>query len=201
MLVRFYINLLLNNSGLWYVNLNNYFWIGAVLWILLYVKILVSPEFLYGPDVFQYKINEFKRRAYVYDNVWITNSMQVINIQDAALKDKIEGSVQKYILEIEDVAVNTELFLIQNCKMNDLANKFNIPKSHVNYIFKYHCKVSFSDFKKIIRIQKALALIEQGFLKNNTLEALAAHTGFSSYSPFFKSFKSITGLSPKEYIE
>jgi AraC-like DNA-binding protein len=201
MLLRFFVNLLLNKSGLWYVNLNNYFWIGAVLWIILYVKILISPAFLHGPDVFQYKMNEYKKRAFVYDNIWITNNTHVINIQDAALKEKIGGSIQKYISEIEDAAVNTELFLIQNCKMNDLANKFNIPKSHVNYIFKYHCKVSFSDFKKIIRIQKAIELIAQGFLINNTLEALAAHTGFSSYSPFFKSFKSITGLSPKEYIE
>ena len=201
MLLRFYVNLLLNKSGLWYVNLNNYFWIGAVLWIILYVKIIASPELLYGHDIFQYKINEYKKRAFVYDHIWITTNKKVINIQDAALKEKIESSIQKYILEIEDVAVNTQLFLIQNCKMNDLANKFNIPKSHVNYIFKYHSKVSFSDFKKIIRIQKAIELIEQGFLINNTLEALAAHTGFSSYSPFFKSFKSITGLSPKEYIE
>jgi AraC-like DNA-binding protein len=76
-----------------------------------------------------------------------------------------------------------------------------VPKSHVVFLFKYHCTISFVDFKKIIRVQKAVLLIEEGFLKSNTLEALAVRTGFSSYSPFFKSFKSITGMSPKDYLK
>jgi AraC-like DNA-binding protein len=41
--------------------------------------------------------------------------------------------------------------------------------------------------------------MEEDYLKSNTMESLANDVGFSSYSPFFKSFKTITGLSPQEY--
>jgi AraC-like DNA-binding protein len=81
----------------------------------------------------------------------------------------------------------------------DLANYLNIPKSHLIYVFKYHSNISFIDFKKIIRIQKSTLLISEGYLKVNTFESLAAEVGFSTYSAFFKSFKSIIGVSPQEY--
>ena len=200
MLIRFLINMLFNDSELWYLNKNKFLWVAALLWIVLYIKILYSPEFLYGYDILQNKIKEYKKNAIVFDHIWSTTSRQVINIQDMVLKEKIEGSIQNYILEIEHYALNTDLFLTENFKVNNLANKLNIPKSHVLYLFKYHSSISFSDFKKIIRVQKSIELIEAGYLKTNTLESLAAVTGFSSYSPFYKSFKLITSTSPQTYF-
>jgi AraC-like DNA-binding protein len=200
MLIRFLINMLLNDSELWYRNKNNFLWVAALLWIVLYIKILYSPEFLYGYDILQNKIKEYKKNAIVFDHIWSTTSKQVINLQDLVLKEKIEGSIQNYIIDIEHYALNTDLFLTENFKVNDLANKLNLPKSHVLYLFKYHSSISFSDFKKIIRVQKSIELIEAGYLKTNTLESLAAVTGFSSYSPFYKSFKLITSSSPQTYF-
>jgi AraC-like DNA-binding protein len=43
--------------------------------------------------------------------------------------------------------------------------------------------------------------LKSDYLKTNTIEALAMEVGFSSYSPFFSSFKNITGLAPLEYIK
>lgn len=199
MLIRFLINMLCNDSELWYRNKNNFLWVAALLWIIMYIKILYSPEFLYGYEILQNKIKEYKKNAIVFDHIWSTTSRQVINLQDVVLKEKIEGSIQNYIIDIEHYALNTNLFLTENFKVSDLANKLNLPKSHVLYLFKYHSTISFSDFKKIIRVQKSILLIEDGYLKTNTLESLAAVTGFSSYSPFYKSFKMINNTSPQSY--
>lgn len=199
MLIRFLINLLFNDSELWYRNKNNFLWVAALLWIVLYIKILYSPEFLYGYDILQNKIKEYKKNAIVFDHIWLLSSKEVINLQDLVLKEKIGRNIQNHILEIEHFALNTNLFLTENFKVSDLANKLSLPKSHVLYLFKYHSTISFSDFKKIIRVQKSILLIEDGYLKTNTLESLAAVTGFSSYSPFYKSFKTITNTSPQSY--
>jgi AraC-like DNA-binding protein len=201
MLIRFLLNVAMNNDLLWFKNQKDYLWISAFCWIGIYVKMLIYPEILYGYDIFQKKINDYKKSAIVFNHIWITSGKQVVNIQDAALKEKIVDSIQNYIIAIELLAINTDLFLKDDFTINDLVNKLNAPKSHVVYLFKYHCTISFVDFKKIIRVQKAVLLIEEGFLKSNTLEALAVRTGFSSYSPFFKSFKSITGMSPKDYLK
>ena len=91
---------------------------------------------------------------------------------------------------------NPNYFLIDK-----LAVEMKVPKSHLKYIFKYHSKISFSEFKKTIQIKNAIEFIDKGYLKTNTLDSLAIKTGFSSYSPFFKSFKSITNLSPQDYVK
>lgn len=200
MLLRFLISLTLGNVTYWYINQNNFLWLGALIWIMMYIKILYSPDFLYGYEVFQSKIREYKKHNIIFDNIWIMDSSkQMTNIQDTVLKEKISLNIENYVLEMEHLAVNTNLFYSNTLKKEDLALKLNIPKSHLGYIFKYHAAISFADFKNIIRIQKSILLIEEGYLKSNTMESLAVETGFTSYSSFFKSFKSITGLSPYEY--
>jgi AraC-like DNA-binding protein len=166
----------------------------------MYVKILYSPDFLYGYDIFQIKIKEYNKNNIIFENIWTFDySKKELNIQDSVLKDKIDSNIGSYILKIEHLALNTNLFFTENLDIAHLAQKMMIPKSHALYIFKYHALISFNDFKKIIRIQKTIQLIDEGFLKNSTMESLASQTGFSSYSSFFKSFKSIIGLSPQSY--
>ena len=187
-------------AGLWYQYNKEFLWINALLWILLYIKVLYSPEFLYGYDVFQNKIKEYKKHKIVFDNIWVVkNPISISNLQHNALQEKLTHEIENYILQIEHLALNTPLYFSESFKIQDLSNKLSIPKSHVAFVFKYHAKISFNDFKKIIRIQKGITLIENGFLKNNSMESLAEETGFSSYSAFFKSFKNIIGMSPKEY--
>jgi AraC-like DNA-binding protein len=201
MLIRYILNLAVNKTTDWYVNQNNFLWMGAIIWIVMYIKILYSPEFLYGHDVFQNKIKEYKKHAVIFDNIWIFKTVKdVTNLQDMVLKEKMEYNIEKYVLSIEHIALNTNLFFTENFDTRNLANKIGIPKSYLLYIFKYHASISFNDFRKIIRIQKTILLIEDGYLKKDTLESLASVAGFTSYSSFFKSFKSITGLSPQEFI-
>jgi len=202
LLFRFFINLALNNKDYWYINQNNFLWVGALIWMAMYAKILYSPEFLYGYEVFQNKIKEYKKNQIIFNNIWLLeNPKGVTNVQDLVLKEKIAPHTENYVLSIEYLAVNTNTFLSENFKIVDLARKLDIPKSHLSFIFKYHAAISFNDFRKIIRIQKTILLIEEGYLKKDTMESLASVAGFTSYSAFFKSFKSITGMSPQEYIK
>ena len=199
-LIRFFITLALNNGNFWLGNQNSSLWISALIWIGLYAKILYSPEFLYGYDLIQSKIKEYHKHNIIFDNIWtIQTTKQVVNLQDLVLKEKMASKTASYIVSIEHLALYTNLFLSENFRTIDLANKLNIPKSHILYLFKYHASISFADFKKIIRIQKSIGLIEEGYLNSNTMESLALITGFTSYSSFFKSFKSILGVSPQEY--
>ena len=51
------------------------------------------------------------------------------------------------------------------------------------------------------RIQDAIALMEDGFLKVKTLESLAYTTGFASYNPFYSAFKKVTTYAPQDYLK
>jgi AraC-like DNA-binding protein len=198
--IVFFIELIFNNIQFWHLSKNNFLLIDAVVWIFLYFKILLTPELLYGYEIFQNKLNDYNKQKMSFDNIWIMDdSVPVTNIQDTVLKEKILPQLENYIIEIENKALNTSIFFSEGFNVADFANYLNIPKSHLGYIFKYHSNISFIDFKKIIRIQKSTLLISEGYLKVNTFESLAAEVGFSTYSAFFKSFKSIIGVSPQEY--
>jgi AraC-like DNA-binding protein len=82
-----------------------------------------------------------------------------------------------------------------------MAAALNIPISHINFIFKYHCNESFSDYKKIVRINDATKLLENGYLYKHKVETLAAFVGFTSYNTFSIAFKSITGVTTQEYLK
>lgn len=179
---------------------DEYLWIEALIWIFFYFKILLKPELLYGYEVFHNKIDEYENKQIIFDNVWKMNVLEPItNVQDSVLKEKILQNLHTYMVEIENIATNSSDFFTQGFNLATLAHRMNIPKSHLVYIFKYHSNISFIDFKKIIRIQKSKDLIHDGYLKLNTFESLATEVGFSTYSAFFKSFKSIEGVSPQEY--
>ncbi len=175
---------------------------GALLWIVVYIKLLTSPEFLFGYDVFQDKINKYKLDFFVFDNQWKkTITDEITNKKDLVLKEIINTKYIEYIETIEDISKNTNLFFIQGVKAEDLSNKMKIPKSHMVFLFKYYSKISFNEFKSNIRIKKAMQLIQEGYLVSNIMETLATEVGFSTYSSFFKNFKEITKISPQEYYE
>jgi AraC-like DNA-binding protein len=62
-------------------------------------------------------------------------------------------------------------------------------------------KSNFSDYKKIVRINDATKLLENGYLNKHKVETLAAFVGFTSYNTFSIAFKSITGVTTQEYLK
>lgn len=175
-------------------------WGGSILWTIVFTKILITPEILYGYSYLAKKSREFNSVTKKNSNWNLVSKIKINNIQDQQLKEKIDGNIEKYIHEIDEILINHNYFKNPDFAMKEFAIILNIPKSHLKYLFKYHSKVSFSDFKKIIRIQDAIGLIEQNYLTTNTMESLSKKVGFTSYNPFFTSFKDVVGKSPQEYI-
>jgi len=184
------------------LELNNYKFFPALLLNIMYFKILFTPEILYGYTVMQDKVKEHDKSNFILKDLWILDSLEDINnVQDKALGKKIARYTSSYIHDIEKLVFKHEIFRNPNASLNDMANRLKIPKSHLTFVFKYLSRVSFTEFKKIVRIHDALQLIEKGYLQSNTIESLASKVGFSSYSPFYTTFKEVTGISPQIYIK
>lgn len=178
----------------------NFQWISGVIFLILFIKILITPEILFGYNALYKKINEQKKLDLSLNEIWIlTEKINIKNQQDEILKVKIYNDLIKNLKNIERLAFEEKSLRRQKTSATEFAKNLGIPKSHVNFIFKYHCKITFTEFKNIIKIYDALQLIETGFLKLNTLDALAIKVGFSSYNPFFTSFKDVTGSTPQAY--
>lgn len=191
----------------WEINNQNYsfgasfLWITAILWLSIYFKIIISPEILYGYTFLNSKINENKKSDKPILSFWTTKTIiEITNIQDKQLNDKIKEAIPEYIKLIDQFSFHNQTFRNKGFVISDLSNKLNIPKSHLNFLFKYHSKISFSEYKKIVRIHDSLALINEGYLTTNTFDSLAKEVGFKSYNTFFVSFKDYTGVTPQEFL-
>jgi AraC-like DNA-binding protein len=173
--------------------------IQSIAWLITFIKIIISPEILYGVPKLQKRSNSDYNKSIAIHPFWNIYQDSTSNLKDNKLKIKIDSKVLNLIKEIEFLSVHCKFFRNQKMKIDDVANEMNIPLSHLVYLFKYHCQLTFTEYKTYIKIDDAKQLIESGFLGTNTLESLAIEVGFSSYNPFFIAFKKLTALSPNEY--
>jgi AraC-like DNA-binding protein len=197
MSVRLIIALLfLQQDG--FISDNYLLWINSLAWFVAFMMILTSPSILNG------YINQltFERAANnSYASNWSLKPLsQITNVQDFQLSQKINNQLEDYFLQIDQCVKQEHFFRQSGPSINDFSLKLKIPKSHLSFIFKYHSKISFSDFKKMVRIQDSLALIEEGYLKTNTFDSLSKKVGFSTYNTFYIAFKEVTSMAPQEYF-
>lgn len=197
---RLLISLFFEANNNEFISGQSFLWLTSVLWLFLFAKILSSPEILYGYPYLSMKFTENIKQEKMRISSWKSVSkVKINNHQDLALYDKINQNIIKYMDDIETFTYQKNYFRSQKVSLNEFAIKLNIPKSHVTFLFKYHSELSFSEYKKNARIKDALKQIDSNYLENNTFESLAKKVGFSSYNPFFTSFKDIVGKSPQEY--
>ncbi len=182
---------------------NEVLWSGAIHWMIIYATFLLNPDILYGYNALGKKLNDQSSHGLAKSDLWIMeyDHESITNQKDQKLFEKITRELIGYIDKIEKISFHSDFFRNPDLSLEDLSEKTNIPMSHLYFIFKYHSSVSFSDFKKIVRIQDSIKVLRSGYLKNNTIEALALKVGFSSYTPFYISFKNITSLTPMEYYK
>lgn len=178
-----------------------FLWISAIAWIILYLKLLLTPEILYGNQLLTKKIENYYTPKFAMDIIWSLKSKQEItNLKDQKLTEIINPLIIKYFRKIEEAALINNFFRNSDDSIEHLSKELKIPKYHLSYLFKYHCKENYTDFKKIVRIQDAINLLKNDYLSSHTFDSLATEVGFTSYTSFFLSFKEITGLAPQEYL-
>lgn len=182
---------------------NNFLlWFLTSLWANVFIQIIINPEILYGYNFLNESIDKFVEKISLKEIWKIDDPIQPISIEkDVKLLDKIQPMIIPYIQKIEELSFHTHTFRNPDLSIDDIAASLNIPTSHINFIFKYHCRESFTDYKKIVRISDATNLMKNDFLNSNTIESLSSTVGFSSYNTFNIAFKSITGMTTMDYMK
>jgi AraC-like DNA-binding protein len=98
----------------------------------------------------------------------------------------------KKIISILDF-INKNLY--KKITLDLLQTEFYVNKYYLCHIFKKNTGFTVFEYITYKRIMRAMELLMSG----NTALDVAHAVGFGDYSTFFKAFKNITGLSPKQY--
>jgi len=91
-------------------------------------------------------------------------------------------------------------FLSKDFKIAHLASSLDIPEHHLASCLRNIKEITFTDLKNSYRIHAFKERIENGALKNLTIDALREECGFQSKSGFYSAFQKHEGMTPSEYI-
>ena len=109
---------------------------------------------------------------------------------------------QKLLDKIDQMMEKERLYLHENLKLVDLAEKLNTNRTYVYEALKLAEErdiYSFSEYVNRYRIEYS-----KNLMKNNTeksIKEIQEECGFASKSAFYNNFKKIVGMTPKDYMK
>lgn len=98
---------------------------------------------------------------------------------------------------VKEIAEYINDHLEDKISLDFLADNFFINKYHLCHLFKRETGFTIFEYISSKRIIRAKELI----LKGNSLLDSCYSAGFSDYANFYKAFKKITGISPKQFLK
>ena len=88
--------------------------------------------------------------------------------------------------------------LSQNLTLSDIAERCSYNKAYFSRLFKAHTGMTFTDFLKAERMEKAKSLL---LTTSDSVERIVSSVGYSDKTRFYKDFRRATGLTPQKYRE
>lgn len=91
-------------------------------------------------------------------------------------------------------------FIMKNYKhemyLNEIASMLNMSCVSFSRYFKHHTRKTFSEYVTEVRISHACSLLMQD---NQSISQISYASGFENLSNFYRHFRRITGVIPKDY--
>jgi YesN/AraC family two-component response regulator len=101
--------------------------------------------------------------------------------------------------KIHKTITDQELYLHKDFNLIYLSAKTGINTKKLTLAISEHGFANFSTYANTFKLKKAKALIDIGFLENYSIDTLAEKSGFGATNSFYRVFKEVTGMTPKQY--
>lgn len=122
--------------------------------------------------------------AYLLENYGIDRLERDLSVKEQNFRKIIKMIDSKYM---------------SNVSAEELANVIGYEKTYVYRMFKEMLSISPQKYIAYRRIYEAMQYLKSG--GHESLEEIAAKVGFIDYSVFYRTFKSLAGMTPNEYRE
>jgi AraC-like DNA-binding protein len=141
----------------------------------------------------------------LYGNVSYVNDKENENIISALksnLPKKVKLPAASFDFEnnLNEYLLKTP-FIQKDFSLSQMSFDLKIPERILSNYFNNELNITFSEWRKNIRIDHICKQIEQGETKNITIEAISTNAGFASRSKFIDAFKERKGVTPSVFIK
>jgi AraC-like DNA-binding protein len=112
------------------------------------------------------------------------------------------ASVDNQLIErIKTHMIEARPYLDVELTLNQLAQGLNLPVATVSQAINAGLGKNFNDFVNEYRVFEICSRLKSGEHKSKTLLGVGMDSGFNSKATFNRSFKKVTGLTPKEWVD
>ena len=187
----------------WLVSISFFFGIFVFSWITFYVLY----EFFAVPQQLDYVITfsmvlmvgliAYYGFMYneVFDGAQPKTIFPFVKYQRTGLSDEYAKELKNRLLSVMEAE---KPYLDSDLRLDDIAEMLDVPRHHASQVINEHFELSFFDFINRYRIKEAeLALKEKD--SGLTIQKIAYQSGFNNRASFYKAFKKVNGVTPKEY--
>jgi len=177
---------------------------SSIFYLVMLVILFLHPEILYGLQ--RERISLPILNVASTENpmlpafVWRTQPKAIHNKLDLALAIKFHERMAEITRKLESKVALQAIVKDPNINAIVLAEKLDVPRTYIHFLFKYHSDISFVQYRSKIRVHYAIEKMKDDYLSKNTMDALARECGFASYNPFYTAFKSEMGIGPREVL-
>lgn len=192
-----------NDLKTWLNSMAQIFFIIAILETILFASELFFIEERFGIQIYILRILFF-----VILILWI--SYHTIMILNPINIYKTNPKVKDSILSLEEIShlkrrlshlfEMDKIYLNSDLNLNILAKYLETTPKKCSYLLRAEFEQNFNQFVNLYRVKEFKKMVKTNKLKSETLLSLAFASGFPSKSTFNRTFKSIQGQTPSEYI-
>ena len=178
------------------VMLNNFYRYTSLLWLFALIYIFKNPVIIFGEHNLLKSIQLDKPQEFL---IWSGKPISLIEDKDLIISGNISDRVDRIILTIQKLQKSDALLSTITFTAKNLSKELDIPRSHVEFVFKYYCHYSMNDFCNLVKINYAVSLMNDGYLEKYTIASLGDKCLFNSRFTFSKNFKKFMGVSVSDY--
>jgi AraC-like DNA-binding protein len=179
------------------MNLNDFFRYSSLLWLIALVYIFKNPVIIFGEKNLIKNIQLNEPQEFL---IWSRKPLKSLEERDIVLNNNLATKIDSIILNIKKLQKSNTILSKNTLTPNFISKELKIPRSHVDFIFKYYCHYSMNDFSNLVKINYAVSLINEGYLDKFTIDSLGTKCLFNSRFTFSKNFKKFMGLSVSDYV-
>ncbi len=116
-------------------------------------------------------------------------------------KSSLTDEESKTIMsELSTIMTEEKAYMDSELNIVSLAEKLSISRHHLSQVINRQTGKNFYEYINNYRINEIIFMLQSGFNENKNILDVAYRSGFDSKSAFYKYFRKITGMSPREYI-
>ncbi len=150
---------------------------------------------IHQPETFKVAPQPFS----IFDDM-LEAPVQMPILVSPALTDETDESLPPLKAKVESYVEKHKPYTNPQLSLNELATKLKMPPHVLSRVINDGFGKNFFDFINTYRIEEFKRRADDPHYKNFTLLGIAYEVGFNSKSAFNRSFKKITGQTPREHF-